>query len=108
MCDCTDLISTGLRRAMGLVGERWALLVLAALIDEPQRFSYLKRQLPGISANILAKRLQELEQRGLIERIVLPQPASAQVYTVTSWGRQVGPALEALSRWAIQSYPDPT
>lgn len=87
-------------RAVELIGERWAILVLAELVSSPRRFSNLKEDLPGISANILAKRLSELEERGLIRRTQLPRPASIRVYEATEWALEIGPILEALGRWA--------
>lgn len=92
----------GLHRAVGLIGERWALLVLGALMSGPRRFSHLKQELPGISANVLSKRLQELEERGLVTRMNLPRPASVKVYSATIRGLEAGHALEALRRWGSQ------
>ena len=89
-----------LARAVELIGERWAILVLAELISGPRRFSHLRGDLPGISGNILAKRLTQLEERGLVRRTQLPRPASVKVYEATEWALEVGPILEALGRWA--------
>ncbi len=89
-----------LARAVELIGERWAILILAELISGPRRFSHLRKDLPGISANLLSKRLTELEDRGLVRRTQLPRPASVKVYEATEWALEVGPILEALGRWA--------
>jgi DNA-binding HxlR family transcriptional regulator len=107
MSDCPHDFPKGLRRAVGLIGERWALLVLAALLSGPRRFSDLKQELPGISANVLTRRLQELQERGLVKRMVLPHPASVQVYSATKWGLKARPALEMLRKWASQRQPKP-
>lgn len=99
----------GLAHALELVGERWAILVLRELMLGPRRFSELKVNLPGISANVLTQRLNELEQRGLVHRTRLPPPASVQVYEATSWALDAGPILCALGRWAFRSpRHDPT
>ncbi len=58
----------GLAHALDLIGERWAMLVLRELAYGPRRFSELKADLPGISANVLTQRLGELEDRGLVRR----------------------------------------
>ena len=79
----------GLAHALDLLGERWAMLVLRELAYGPRRFSGLKRDLPGISANILTQRLTELEARGLVRKTKLPPPASVQVYEATDWGLEV-------------------
>jgi DNA-binding HxlR family transcriptional regulator len=89
-----------LARAVELIGERWAILILAELVSGPRRFSNLREDLPGISANMLSKRLTELEERGLVRRTQLPRPASINVYEATEWALEVGPILEALGRWA--------
>ena len=99
----------GLAHALELLGERWAILVLRELMLGPRRFSDLKADLPGISANVLTQRLTELEQRGLIRRTKLPPPASVQVYEATRWALDAGPILCELGRWAFRSpRHDPT
>ena len=93
----------GLAHALELIGERWALLVMRELMFGPRRFSGLKRDLPGISANVLTQRLAELEARGLVRRTKLPPPASVQVYEATEWGLEAAPMLRALGKWAVRS-----
>ncbi|MFN2474423.1 MAG: winged helix-turn-helix transcriptional regulator [Sphingomicrobium sp.] len=99
----------GTAHALELIGERWALLVLRELMLGPRRFSDLRSDLPGISANVLSQRLAELEQRGLVRRSRLPPPASVQVYEATEWGLEAEPIVQALGRWAARSpRHDPT
>ena len=99
----------GTAHALDLIGERWALLVLRELMLGPRRFSELKADLPGISANVLTQRLAELEQRGLVRRRRLAPPASVQVYEATDWGLEAEPIVQALGRWAARSpQHDPT
>src|SRR3954465_5813100 len=99
----------GLAHALELIGERWAMLVLRELAYGPRRFSGLKRDLTGISANVLAQRLTELEARGLVRKLKLPPPASVQVYEATEWGLEVVPVIASLGRWAARSpLHDPT
>jgi len=93
----------GLAHALELVGERWAMLVLRELAYGPRRFSELKADLQGISANVLTQRLTELEARGLVRRIRLPPPASVQVYEATEWGFEVVPLIASLGKWAARS-----
>jgi DNA-binding HxlR family transcriptional regulator len=94
---------------MELLGERWAMLVLRELGYGPRRFSELKADLLGISANVLTQRLTELESRGLVRRAKLPPPASVQVYEATEWGLEVVPLIASLGRWAARSPShDPT
>src|SRR3954449_10094564 len=99
----------GLAHAMELLGERWAMLVLRELAYGPRRFSELKADLPGISANVLTQRLTELESRGLVRKTKLPPPASVQVYEATPWGLEAVPMIASLGRWAARSpLHDPT
>ena len=99
----------GTAHALELIGERWALLVLRELLLGPRRFSQLRSDLPGLSANVLTQRLAELEERGLVRRRMLAPPASAQVYEATQWGLEAEPVIQALGRWAARSpQHDPT
>lgn len=88
---------------MELLGERWAMLVLRELAYGPRRFSELKSDLTGISANVLGQRLGELESRGLVQKTRLAPPASIQVYEATEWGLEVVPLIASLGRWAARS-----
>jgi DNA-binding HxlR family transcriptional regulator len=99
----------GLAHALELIGERWAMLVLRELAYGPRRFSELKADLPGISANVLTQRLAELEERGIVRKTKLPPPASVQVYEATDWGREAAPVIARLGKWAARSpLHDPT
>jgi len=93
----------GLAHAMELLGERWAMLVLRELAYGPRRFSDLKADLQGISANVLTQRLIELEARGLVRKTKLPPPAAVQVYEATNWGLEVVPVIASLGKWAARS-----
>jgi DNA-binding HxlR family transcriptional regulator len=93
----------GLAHAMELLGERWAMLVLRELAYGPRRFSDLKTDLQGISANVLTQRLTELEARGLVRKTRLPPPAAVQVYEATKWGLEVVPVIASLGKWAARS-----
>src|SRR3954469_3365153 len=99
----------GIAHALDLIGERWAPLVLRELMYGPRRFSEIRTDLPGISANVLTQRLAELEERQLVRRTRLPPPASVQVYEATEWGLEAVPTIALLGRWAARSPShDPT
>jgi DNA-binding HxlR family transcriptional regulator len=99
----------GTAHALDLIGERWALLVLRELMLGPKRFSDIRADLPGISANTLTQRLEGLEATGLVIRKRLPPPASAQVYELTPWGYEAEPIVQVMGRWATRSPAhDPT
>ncbi|WP_028968935.1 winged helix-turn-helix transcriptional regulator [Sphingomonas sp. URHD0057] len=93
----------GLAHAMELLGERWAMLVLRELAYGSRRFSDLKHDLQGISANVLTQRLTELEARGLVRKTKLPPPAAVQVYEATRWGLEAVPVIASLGKWAARS-----
>ena len=93
----------GTAHALDLIGERWALLIMRELMFGPKRFSDIRADLPGISANVLTQRLESLEADGILFRRKLPPPASAQVYELTEWGYQAKPVMGALGRWATRS-----
>lgn len=97
----------GIARALDVVGERWALLVVRELLLSPQRFSDLRRALAGASSNVLSDRLRELEGRGVITRRRLPPPAGSQVYELTGWGRELEPIVLALGGWGLRMPPPP-
>lgn len=89
----------GIARALDLVGERWALLIVRDLILGPKRFTDLRRGLPGIGTNVLAARLKELERDGVVARRTLPPPAASTVYELTEYGRALEGPLLAVGRW---------
>jgi DNA-binding HxlR family transcriptional regulator/putative sterol carrier protein len=97
----------GIARALDLVGERWALLVVRELLLGPKRFTDLKTGLPGASPNVLSQRLDELEQAGIVHRRKLAPPASVWVYELTAWGRELEPVVLALGRWGSRSASRP-
>jgi len=99
----------GAAHGLDLVGDRWALLVVRELMLGPKRFTDLRHDLPGISANVLTQRLEELEASSILFRRKLPPPAAAWVYELTEWGYEAEPIFQVLGRWAARSpLHDPT
>jgi DNA-binding HxlR family transcriptional regulator len=93
--------------ALDLVGERWSLLVVRELQHGPLRYTDLLEQLPGVSTNVLAARLRELEQAEIVGRRRLPAPAASAVYELTDLGRGLTPVLAALAHWGARSLGPP-
>lgn len=89
--------------ALDLVGERWALLVIRELMLGPKRFTDLRASLPGISANVLTQRLEELEAVSILERRKLPPPIATWVYQLTAWGKELEPIVQSFGKWAARS-----
>jgi DNA-binding HxlR family transcriptional regulator len=94
--------------ALGLVGERWALLVVRELMHGPQRYTDLAEHLPGIGTNILAARLRDLEACGVVAKRKLPPPAASRVYELTDYGRGLRTVIRELALWGARSLGPPT
>jgi DNA-binding HxlR family transcriptional regulator len=90
--------SCGIARALDLVGERWALLVVRELLLGPKRFTDLRTGLPNLGPDVLTQRLRELEQAEVVTRRKLDPPAGAWVYELTERGRELEPIVIALGR----------
>lgn len=88
-----------LAEAVGRVGDRWALLLVHALLSGPRRFGDLQAELPGIAPNVLTQRLRHLER----ERVVVVRPYSLRpprfVYELTAAGQELAGALRLLAQW---------
>jgi DNA-binding HxlR family transcriptional regulator len=85
-------------RGLDVIGERWTLLILRELVGGPRRYGDLRDQLPGIATNLLAERLKELQDEGLVDRAELPAPIARTVYTLSDLGwRKVLPVLRGIA-----------
>jgi DNA-binding HxlR family transcriptional regulator len=87
---------SGLAEALGVVGPRWALLIVELLVDGPLRYGDLQREL-GMGTNMLATRLRELEAAGVLYR--LPLRHNTRAYALTDRGLALRPIIEALAAW---------
>lgn len=94
--------SSALAEALSRVGDRWSLLLVAALLEGPRRFNELLEEVPGIAPNILSQRLKHLEA----ERLVLARPYSTRParlsYELTAAGEELAGALRLLSDWGAR------
>jgi DNA-binding HxlR family transcriptional regulator len=97
----------GIARALEIVGERWALLVVRDLIQGPKRFTDLRRGLPRIPSNVLSARLKELEEAGVIHRRLLPRPSTGIVYELTEYGRELEDIVLRLGLWGARLLGEP-
>lgn len=91
-----------LAHALDLLGERWTLLIVRELFLGPQRFGDLQTGLPGIGANLLSKRLKELEEAGLTE-----SPAAGEArgrYKLSATGEALRPAIREFMCWSIDYF----
>ena len=97
----------GIARALDVIGERWALLVVRELLLGPKRFTDLRAGMPNLSPDVLSQRLRELEQAGVVRRGSLPPPAGSRIYELTDWGRELEPIVLGLGLWASRRAPFP-
>lgn len=81
------------------MGDRWTLLIVRELLAGPRRYTDLHADLPGVSTDVLASRLKDMERDGLTTRRRLPPPGAAYVYELTPRGRELLPVLQALGSW---------
>jgi DNA-binding HxlR family transcriptional regulator len=89
-------------KALDVIGDRWTLLVVRELLAQgPSRYTDLRRGLPGIATNLLAERLRELEQAGIVSREEAPPPIATALFSLTPRGEQLKPVIEALGSWGI-------
>jgi DNA-binding HxlR family transcriptional regulator len=96
----------GVARALDVVGERWALLVVRELLLGPKRFTDLRSGLPHVGPDILAQRLRELEDSGIVRRRTLPPPAGSRIYELTERGQELEPVILALGRFgSVAPFP---
>jgi DNA-binding HxlR family transcriptional regulator len=93
--------------ALSLVGERWALLIVRELLRGEKRYTDLSAGLPGIGTNILATRLRELEQAGIVRKRRLPPPAASTVYELTEYGAGLEETIHSLARWGARTLGPP-
>ena len=89
-------------KALDVIGDRWTLLVVRELLVRgPCRYTDLRNGLPGIATNLLADRLRDLEQAGIVSREEAPPPVATTLFTLTSRGEELAPVLRELLRWGM-------
>jgi DNA-binding HxlR family transcriptional regulator len=96
-----------LAHALGVVGERWTLLVVRELLHGAKRYTDLAEGIRGIGTNVLASRLRDLERFGVVSKRKLPPPAASTVYELTAYGRELEEVMCALARWGARSLGPP-
>lgn len=87
-------------RAVELIGKRWTGAIVRTLITGPRRFNELLAAIRGISDRLLTERLRELEAEKIVRREVRPESPVRVIYELTESGRELGPALDEIARWA--------
>jgi DNA-binding HxlR family transcriptional regulator len=97
----TPALCNAFHAAIELIGRRWTGAIIFLLLASPRcRFATLRDAIPDITDRMLSERLQELEQEGIVERTVLPDPPVRVEYSLTPKGRALASAVDAISDWA--------
>jgi DNA-binding HxlR family transcriptional regulator len=96
-----------LAKALDVIGERWTLLIVRELLSGPKRYTDLRQGLRGLATDLLAARLRDLQQAGVIDRREVPPPTPATVYELTERGAALQPAILELARWGRPFLLDP-
>ncbi|MCV7193055.1 winged helix-turn-helix transcriptional regulator [Mycolicibacterium brumae] len=89
----------GLARALDVIGDRWSLLIVRELLIGPARYGQLQAGLPGIATNLLAQRLRDLEEAGVLQR-QLDAEGNGVAYALTPWGRELRTPISGLLSWS--------
>ena len=87
-------------RASELIGRRWTGAIIFVLLKSRCRFATLRDAIPDITDRMLSERLHELEQEGLVERVVVPETPVRVEYSLTKKGKALAEPIGALANWA--------
>jgi DNA-binding HxlR family transcriptional regulator len=99
----TDSAQSALANALRAVGDRWTLLLVAALLDAPRRFGDLQEAVGGIAPNILTQRLRELERNGLVIARPYSERPPRFVYELSAAGQELAGVLRLLTGWGARN-----
>jgi len=97
--EASQIRNCGVVFALSLIGGRWKPTILFSLLEGRQRYSALRRAIPGISERMLVAQLRELEADGLVSRVVFAEVPPRVEYELTSKGRSAEKVLLTLSGW---------
>jgi DNA-binding HxlR family transcriptional regulator len=97
----------GLSRALEVIGERWALLIVRDLLVSPKHVVDLQVGLPRIPADVLASRLRELERAGVVQRVIEDVPGDAVRYELTEYGLGLDETVLSMGRWGARLLGEP-
>jgi DNA-binding HxlR family transcriptional regulator len=92
-----------LAAALAAVGDRWTLLLIAALLDGPRRFGELQGEVQGIAPNVLTQRLRQLERNALVVAHAYSRRPPRFVYELSDAGRELAGALRLLAGWGARN-----
>ena len=88
------------RLVLDRLADKWTVLVLDLLAQEPRRFNALRREIEGVSQKVLSQTLKRLERDGLIARQAFPTVPVTVEYSITPLGQTLAETVAALAHWA--------
>lgn len=88
------------RLALDRIADKWTVLILGRLAEQPMRFNRLRREIEGMTQKTLATTLRSLERDGLVTRTVTPTVPVSVEYAITPLGGTLTDAVGALRLWA--------
>lgn len=91
---------------LGIIGRKWALLILCEIATSTKRFGQLQKSLQGISPKTLSSRLQELEQVRIISKTVYPEVPPRVEYSLTPQGESLKTIILSLDEWGREHLSD--
>ena len=100
-------MASPLADALARIGDRWTLLVIAALLDGPLRFGDLQERLGGIAPNILSARLKALAENALVVQRPYSERPPRYVYELSASGAELAGALRLLADWGARAGGEP-
>ena len=101
----TPALCARFHHASELIGRRWTGAIIYLLLQQTCRFATLRDAIPDITDRMLSERLQELEEEGLVERVVVPETPVRVEYSLTKKGKGLAEAVESLANWAEKNIP---
>lgn len=102
----TPSLCSRFHHASELIGRRWTGAIIYVLLRERCRFATLRAAIPDITDRMLSERLQELEEEGIVDRIVVPETPVRVEYALTTKGRALTNAIDAIGAWAQDWIPE--
>jgi DNA-binding HxlR family transcriptional regulator len=94
------------RDVLGLIGGKWAILILCCLQQGPVRTGALMRMVDGISQKMLTQTLRDLERDGFVDRVSHPEVPPRVEYRLTELGRSLSELARSMEQWVVAHYPD--
>ena len=103
MKDPTSPVCRTISTLLSRIGDKWTVLVVSTLGEDPRRFNELRREIPSVSQRMLTLTLRNLERDGLVSRAVTPSIPPRVDYELTALGRSLLGPINQLSTWAIDN-----